>query len=355
MIPIDKLRYQRDAGYRAIVNKYLMAEMTAQAQQQGNQQGQQQGSSSSSGAGGLGALAGLYGAYKGADKLGLFGGGEEAASATASSLNLPSTSLSSEALLNARPDALTNAEVLGIDTSGIGGDASSAWAGADAAAVPGYYSIAGPAGMALGGYGVYNATKQKDKKRGALQGALSGAGFGAGTGMTLAALGIANPALIPLALGGAALGGGLGGILAHKTTKEKQEERWQKAIEGNDSARSFYEQLKAKEKDSPNYSGRVDNSQASDFIGINPSSGQWTNNKFAQSRNEADLRPEDVWGSQDFFNNVPDWLTKYSEDQRRRAAQALLDQKMIDERKGGLYFTDDNKAKSILNSVLNGK
>lgn len=215
---------------------------------------------------------------------------------------------------------------------------------------------AGAAGAGLGAYGVYNATQMNDRKKAAISGGLSGAGMGAGLAMAAPLIGLGPlgwGALGLMALGGGALGGGLGAGLAHKSTKERERERWAKATKGNASAQAFYDQLKQNEKSQANYNGKVNQSYAPDAVGVQDD-GNWVNNKFAGSRNESDLRPEDIWGSQDFFMNVPDWLTGYSEDQRRRGAQALLDQGLIREKKGGIYFTDDKKATEVLKNTMSG-
>ena len=73
---------------------------------------------------------------------------------------------------------------------------------------------------------------------------------------------------------------------------------------------------------------------APDFVGTAPEGGQWTNNKFAMSRDVADLRPEDIWGYADntetFGNNWAD----SSEEARRQVMQMALDNKLVEEGKG---------------------
>lgn len=73
---------------------------------------------------------------------------------------------------------------------------------------------------------------------------------------------------------------------------------------------------------------------AKDFQGMTKDAG-FVNNKFAASRNEGDLRPEDIWGYSAFgekFGN--DWLGKFSEAQRKGIAQAALDAGAVKEGKG---------------------
>jgi hypothetical protein len=89
----------------------------------------------------------------------------------------------------------------------------------------------GAAGAGLGAYGIYNATQMHDKKQAALAGGLSGAGMGMGTGLlALGAANMWNPVGWGLIGGGALLGAGLGGLLAHKSTKQYEQERWGDAI-----------------------------------------------------------------------------------------------------------------------------
>lgn len=90
---------------------------------------------------------------------------------------------------------------------------------------------------------------------------------------------------------------------------------------------------------------------AADFVGKDPQ-GVWVNNKFAQSRNEADLKPEDIWGYSAFgeaFGN--DWLGKYSEDQRRQIAQKALDSGKVRERMGTIDIGDVDSLKAFASTL----
>ena len=90
---------------------------------------------------------------------------------------------------------------------------------------------------------------------------------------------------------------------------------------------------------------------AADFVGKD-SQGAWVNNKFAQSRNEADLRPEDIWGYSAFgeaFGN--DWLGKYSEDQRRQIAQKALDRGQVREKTGTIDLGDLEGLKAFASTL----
>lgn len=70
-------------------------------------------------------------------------------------------------------------------------------------------------------------------------------------------------------------------------------------------------------------SGNVRKDLASDFIGQDPS-GQWVNNAFATSRNESNLRPDDLRGSAAVFEKFgSDWLRKGTDEQNQILQGAL--------------------------------
>jgi hypothetical protein len=78
----------------------------------------------------------------------------------------------------------------------------------------------------------------------------------------------------------------------------------------------------------------INKNVAQDFIGYDPE-GTWTNNKFANSRDENDLRKEDIWGYAAFsekFGN--DWWNKFNTQQRSDIAQAVIDNKAVNEHHG---------------------
>lgn len=63
--------------------------------------------------------------------------------------------------------------------------------------------------------------------------------------------------------------------------------------------------------------------------------GQYGNVEFAGSRNETDLRPEDIWGYAIWGEKFgDDWLKGMSEDQRRQISQLALDQGLVREHHG---------------------
>jgi len=63
--------------------------------------------------------------------------------------------------------------------------------------------------------------------------------------------------------------------------------------------------------------------------------GRYANVKFAESRSEKDLKPEDIWGYSTFFEKYGnDWLGKFSEEKRRQIAQQALDAGAVREHHG---------------------
>jgi len=80
----------------------------------------------------------------------------------------------------------------------------------------------------------------------------------------------------------------------------------------------------------------IDHSLPLDFKGYT-AEGKWVNNLFANSRDEKDLAPEDIWGYATFFEKFGnDWLQKYTPDQRREIAQKALDLGIVNEHHGSL-------------------
>lgn len=190
----------------------------------------------------------------------------------------------------------------------------------EASALSGAAPYLGAAGAGLGAYGVYNATKMNDKKKAAISGGLSGAGMGAGLAAAAPLIGLGPlgwGALGLMALGGGALGSGLGAGLAHKTTKQIQAERWKDLTDkGYTGVSDFYNQLDESEKPS-------------------------RNQKFAESRNEADLTAEDIWGSPDIIGAAGNrYFGSWDEAKRRKFSEEALKRNLITEKKGGIYGDD---------------
>lgn len=110
-----------------------------------------------------------------------------------------------------------------------------------------------------------------------------------------------------------------------KSTKEIQTGRWKDLVGQNiTGADAFYKQLGTEPAGGPRYS------------------------KFQQTGNKADLTAEDVWGSPDVIRAAGnDYFGSWDEGKRRAFSQELLNQGLIDNRKGGIYATDDAKAAAL--------
>ena len=129
-------------------------------------------------------------------------------------------------------------------------------------------------------------------------------------------------------LPGAGIGAGIGGLLGlgkvafgHKSTKDYQNQRRDELL-GRDITgyADFINQLPKSTADDPNY-GKV------------PVMG--------------DLKAEDVWGSNGVFDTFgSDWLGKYSEDERRRISNRLLEEKLFKSDHGDIIIHSDNQERA---------
>jgi hypothetical protein len=89
-------------------------------------------------------------------------------------------------------------------------------------------------------------------------------------------------------------------------------------------------------------------------IGSTPE-GTWVNNAFAKSRQESDLRPEDIWG----YAAMPEMFGKdymaTSEANRRAIAQKALDLGLVDEHHGTIDIKEDPALKEYWAQLLKDK
>lgn len=267
-------------------------------------------------------------AGKAGDALGLTGGSTAATAATTGT-----------------EVALPGAVATGVD--GLPIMANPAFTGA-ASASPGAFSLGGigTAGNAIlpvaGALGLGELLLNKRHGgRGAAQGAASGAAIGTGIAPGIGTL------IGALAGGGLGYFGNFGDVDRWNTEQGRSQDLVKKGVTGWDKLASTMPQLsKGRSKDELT---RKD--LAPDFIGKD-SQGNWVNNKFAQSRNEKDLRPEDIWGYSAFgetFGN--DWLGKYSEDQRRQIAQKALDLGAVKEKYGSIDLGNLDELKTFAGSL----
>jgi len=196
-------------------------------------------------------------------------------------------------------------------------------------AAPGAFSFSGigSAGNAIlplaGAAGMADVLMNKRHgARGALQGAASGAAIGSyfpGAGTLI----------------GAGIGAGIGyfGNLGDKDRWKTEQDRAQKLRDQGINWDVPSENLtRGRTKD--------------ELLAIEmakEAQGAYSNKKFAQSRNEADLNPEDIWGYAGFGEHYGDkWLKGMSENQRWAISKLALDSGAVQEGKGTINI-DFNK------------
>ncbi len=102
---------------------------------------------------------------------------------------------------------------------------------------------------------------------------------------------------------------------------------------------------------------------APDFIGKAPTAGEalgigatpegtWVNNKFATSRDEADLRPEDIWGYASMVERFGPEYMKTSEENRRAIAQKVLDLGLANEHHGTIDIGESEELDNAWKDML---
>lgn len=169
--------------------------------------------------------------------------------------------------------------------------------------------------------------------RGAGQGALAGAGMGAYFGPWGA-------------LAGALLGGGVG-YFGNFGDENKFLTEYNRSQALRDKGINWDLNTQAPSK------GR----SIGDLIAeaeANKAAGKWGNVDFARSRNEKDLKAEDIWGYSAFGEKYGnDWLRKFSEDQRRQIAQKALDSGAAKEHHGTVDINFTPELDSAIQSILN--
>jgi hypothetical protein len=89
---------------------------------------------------------------------------------------------------------------------------------------------------------------------------------------------------------------------------------------------------------------------AEDFQGFDEY-GTWVNNKFASSRSEADLRPQDIMEYAVFYENIEGYgeLNSY---QKYLIAKHALENGLVDEHHGSLDFTDAAPVNEFAGTVI---
>lgn len=245
------------------------------------------------------------------------------------------------------------------DTSGTGGgaaaDAASGGGGAaEDAGASTLGTAAGYAGLAGMAYTLGNNAYNNDGGKQILQ--------GGGKSKDYLDVGLdSNPVTGWINPIGNALGLGSVGdaIFGDQPTTQQRQQNDDSALMNDPNQTAYQSYLKAQQPNGgvngsggPNNLGALDPSVAADFVGQN-SQGQWVNNKFAQSRNEADLTPKDVEGADANFSLLGNsYLQNASQAQREEYQQALLDKGLWDEHQGQLSITDPTQAQQIWSSII---
>lgn len=94
----------------------------------------------------------------------------------------------------------------------------------------------------------------------------------------------------------------------------------------------------------------LNKSVAPDFVG-KTEDGTWVNNKFSQSRNVADLKPEDTWGYAAHGELLGNAYQEATGDQRWDYNNRLLQEGLLDEHHGTIDYKDKERAQQIWNEI----
>lgn len=262
--------------------------------------------------------------------------GSGGAAATASESAFPAFSIGAEA-----PASILN---MSDDVAALGAQGASDAAGTTISNFAGSATpYLGAAGAALGTYGALKGIHEKNP--------LS-AGMGAlGAGLGINAMGFAlGPA------GWAAmLAAPVAGALINKHLDKDQWKTESKRLNKLKKGGTFVpENLLASMPQAGRSKGDLLNkAYAADFIGRG-TGGDWVNNKFSQSRNEADLRPEDIVGYAAFAEKDKDWFNKPLAD-RLKVADDALKAGAVREQKGTVKVDWNKVAGALAGDSASGK
>lgn len=196
----------------------------------------------------------------------------------------------------------------------------------------------GAAGAAAGAYGAYQGIKDKNPLTAGL------GGLGAGLGINAMGFGLGPPgwAAMIAVPAIAALANRLGDKDQWKTEKKKLQ-KLQKG--GTFVPEALLAQMLTRGRSKAEL---IRQDLAPDFVGRD-AGGNWANNVFAQSRNEADLRPEDIVGYAAFAEKDKDWFNKPL-DARLAEAKKALDAGAVREAKGSISVDWNKIAGALANA-----
>lgn len=279
-------------GQLVYVTDEQYAEILRQQQQAQNQTPMQQPER------GTNIVESGVGLYNAAEQLGLFGGGGGGAAASAGGVEAVGTALNGGTLMS-------DGTVLAPASS---------------------FGVMDVAGGAAGAYGLYNLLKNKKHGlEGAVQGGISGGLLGSATAGGLAAMGTTVAPGV-----GTAIGAGLGlalGYFGNMGDKDRYKDEYNRAQALRDKGIRW--DWNSQE---PTAGRSKEELMAIEEAKIK--AGQYGNTAFAQSRNEADLKPEDIIGYATFGEQYGSKWAETTEAARKAIAQEALNRGLVREHHG---------------------
>jgi hypothetical protein len=176
----------------------------------------------------------------------------------------------------------------------------------------------GAGATALGAYSALQGIKKKDP----LSAGLGGLGVAGGLGM----MGYAIPGWGQAAMVGVPLVAALAGKMGDKDRWKTEQKRLNKLREQG---------INIPQMGADALTGGRSKKELIAIEEQKAAQGLPSNVEFARTRDEKYLKPEDIWGYSAFFDKYGnDWLSKFSEQQRRDIAQQALNAGAVSEQRG---------------------